>query len=190
MLWTVVLERTLESPLDYKKIKPLNSKGNQSWIFIGRTDAEAESPVLWPPDAKNLPFWKDPDAEKDWWRVEKGTAEDEIVAWHHGLDVLQYMGLQRVRHNWETELNWTELNKWMLQSTFYSHIFSFHALLKFAEIKDFSDSTTSRWRIYVRYFLVLRTLGHFPRLDSSFVANIFFALVSQSPFLQTPSCNS
>ena len=83
--WTVVLEKTLESPLDYKEIKTVNPKGNQSWIFIGRTDAEAETPIIWPPDAKNWFIWKDPDAEKDG-RQEKGTTQDEMVGWHHRLD--------------------------------------------------------------------------------------------------------
>ena len=77
--WTVVLEETLESPLDCKEIQPLNSKGNQSWIFIGRTDVEAETPILWPPDAKNWLIGKDPDAGEDWEKKEKGMAEDEIV---------------------------------------------------------------------------------------------------------------
>ena len=80
---TVVLEKTLESPLDSKEIHPVNPKGNQSWIFIGRTDAEAEIPVLWPSDVKNLLIWKDPDAGKNWRQEEKGTIEDEIVGWHH-----------------------------------------------------------------------------------------------------------
>ena len=84
--WTVVLEKTLESPLDCKEIKSVNPKGNQSWIFIGRTDAEAETPVLWPPDTKNWLIWKNPDAGKDWRQEEKGTTEDEIVGWHHWLD--------------------------------------------------------------------------------------------------------
>ena len=81
----MVLEKTLESPLDYKEIQPVHPKGNQSWIFIGRTDAEAETPVLWPPDVKNWLTVKDPDAGKDW-RWEKGTTEDEMVEWHHWLD--------------------------------------------------------------------------------------------------------
>ena len=84
--WTVVLEKTLESPLDCKEIKPVNPKGNQSWIFIGRTDAEAETPIIWPPDAKNWLIWKDPDAGKEWRWEEKGTTEDEMVGWHHRLD--------------------------------------------------------------------------------------------------------
>ena len=77
---------TLESPLDFKENKLVNSKGNQSWIFIGRTDAEAESPIPWLPDVKNWLLWKDPDARKDWRQEEKGITEDEIVGWHHQLN--------------------------------------------------------------------------------------------------------
>ena len=84
--WTVVLEKTLESPLDCKEIQPVHPKGNQPWIFIGRTDAEAETPIFWPPDAKNWLIWKDPDAGKDWRREKKGTIEDEMVGWYHWLD--------------------------------------------------------------------------------------------------------
>ena len=117
----LVLEKTLESPLDCKEIKPVNPKGNQSWIFIGRTDAEAETPILWPPD-ENWLIWKDPDAGKDWRQEEKGTTEDEMVGWHHWLNEHEFeqapgdgegqrslaccspwMGSQRVRHNWLTE---------------------------------------------------------------------------------------
>ena len=83
--WTVEMEKTLESPLDSKEIQLVHPKGNQSWIFILRTDAEAESPILWLPDAKNWLIGKDPDAGKDW-RQEKGTTEDENVGWHHRLD--------------------------------------------------------------------------------------------------------
>ena len=84
--WTVMLEKTLESLLDCKEIKPVNPKGNQHWIFIGRTDAEAEAPVLGPPDAKSWLIGKDPDAGKDWGQQEKGTTEDEMVGWHHLLN--------------------------------------------------------------------------------------------------------
>ena len=77
--WTVVLEKTVESPLDCKEIQSVSSKGNQSWIFIGRIDAEAETPILWPPDVKNWLIWKDPDAGKDWRLEEKGMTEDEMV---------------------------------------------------------------------------------------------------------------
>ena len=83
--WIVVLEKTLESPLDHKEMQPVNSKGSQSWMFISRTDVEAETPVLWPPDEKNWLTGKDPDAGKDW-RREKGTTEDEMAGWHHRLD--------------------------------------------------------------------------------------------------------
>ena len=85
-LWTVVLEKTLESPLDYKEIKPVNPKGDQSWIFIGRTDAETEAPVLWPTDVENQLTGKDPGAGKDWRQKQKGMTEDEMVGWHHQLD--------------------------------------------------------------------------------------------------------
>ena len=84
--WTVVLEKTLESPMDCTVIQPVNLKGNQSWIFIERTDVEAETPILWPADVKNWLIGKDPDARKDWRQEEKGTTEDEMVGWHHGLD--------------------------------------------------------------------------------------------------------
>ena len=83
---SVVLEKTLESPLDCKEIKPVNPKGNQPWIFIGRTDAEAEAPILWPPDVKSWLIWKDPDAGKDWGQEEKGVTEDEMAGWHHRLN--------------------------------------------------------------------------------------------------------
>ena len=119
--WTVVLEKTLQSPLDYKEIQPVHPKGNKSWVFIGRTDAEAEILILWPPDGKNWLTGKDSDVGKDWRQEEKGTTEDEMVGWHHRLDghefewtpgvgdgqggMLQSMGLQRVRYSRGTELN-------------------------------------------------------------------------------------
>ena len=119
--WIVLLERTLESPLDYKDIQPIHPKGNQSWIFIGRTDTE--TPILWPPDVKNWLTRKDPDAGKDWRQEEKGMTEDEMVGWASPIQwtwvwvssgswwwtgkpgVLQFMGSQRVEHDWD----WTEL---------------------------------------------------------------------------------
>ena len=84
--WTVVLEKTLESPLDCKEIQPIHSKGDQSWVFFGRTDVEAEPPILWPPHAKSWLTGKDPDAGRDWGQEEKGTTEDEMVGWHHWLN--------------------------------------------------------------------------------------------------------
>ena len=122
--WTAVLEKTLESALDCKEIKPVRLKVNQSWIFIGRTDAEAETPILWPPDAKNWLIGKDPNAGKDWRREEKGTTEDEMVGWHHQFDghefeqalgvgdgqgSLVYCSLWGGKESDTTEqLNWTE----------------------------------------------------------------------------------
>ena len=119
--WTVVLEKTLESPLDCKEIQPVYPKGNQSWIFIGRTDAEAETPILWPPDAKNWLIWKDPGAGKDGRQEEDNRGWDGWMAsltpwtwvwvssgdwwWTGKPGMLQSMGSQRVRHNWVTEMN-------------------------------------------------------------------------------------
>ena len=80
--WTVVLEKTLESPLDYKVIQPVHPKGDQSWVFIGRTDVDAETTIFWPPDAESWLIWRDPDVGKDWRQEEKGTTEDELVGWH------------------------------------------------------------------------------------------------------------
>ena len=81
--WIVVLEKTLESPLDCKEIQPVHPKGGQSWVFIGRTDIEAETPILWAPDVKSWLVWKDPDSGKDWGQEEKGTTKAEMVGWHH-----------------------------------------------------------------------------------------------------------
>ena len=84
--WTVVLEKTLQSPMNCKEIQPVHPKGDHSWIFTGRTDAEAETAILWPPDVKNWLIWKDPDTGKGWGQEEKGTTEDEMVGWHHWLN--------------------------------------------------------------------------------------------------------
>ena len=126
----VVLEKTLESPLDCKEIQPVHPKGDQSWVFIGITDIEAETPVLWPPDAKSWLIWKDPDAGKDWGQEEKGTTEDEMVGWHHWLDGHGFGWTPRVGDgqgglaycsSWDRKeadtigwLNWTELSNWCL----------------------------------------------------------------------------
>ena len=118
--WTVVLEKTLESPLDCK-IQPVHPKGNQSWIFIGRTDVETETPILWPPDVKNWLIRKDTDAGKDWRWEEKGTTEDEMVGWHHWLNGHELSKLQELvmdREAWraavhEVAKSQTRLNNWL-----------------------------------------------------------------------------
>ena len=122
---TVLLEKTLESPLDCKEIQPVHSEGDQPWDFFGRNDAEAETPVLWPPHAKSWLIRKDSDAGRDWGQEEKGTTKDGWMAsltqwtwvwvncgswwWTGRPGVLQFMGSQRVGHDWATELNWTEV---------------------------------------------------------------------------------
>ena len=138
--WTVVLEKTLESPLDCKEIQPVYPKGDQSWVFIGRTDAEAESPILWSPDVKNWLTRKDPDAGKDWRQEEKRTIEDEMVGWHHWLDGHEFEqapgvgdgqgGLaccspwgHRVRHDWATELFSIPMDILRMKAAYYFNLF-------------------------------------------------------------------
>ena len=125
---TVVLEETLESPLDCKEIQPVHSKGDQSWVFFGRTDAEAETPILWPPDVKSWLIGKDPDAGRDWGQEEKGTTEDEMVGWHHWLDAHGFGWTPGVGDgqgglvccsSWaHKELDMTERLNWLIQSVF------------------------------------------------------------------------
>ena len=130
--WTVVLEKTVESPLDCKEIQPVHSKGDQSWIFTGRTDAEVETPILWPADAKNLITGINPDAGKDWRREEKGTTEDEMVGWHHrmGMSLSKFWELVTDGEAWHTAIHgvaksrtwlsdWTELIGYIEEEEFW-----------------------------------------------------------------------
>ena len=138
----MVLEKTLESPLDCKEIQPVHHKADQSWVFIGRTEVEAETPILWPPDAKSWLIWKDSDADagKDWGKEEKGTTEDEMVGWHHwlnghefgwtlgvgdgqgGLACCSLWGCKEL--GMTDQLNWVYAQKWDCWS-YCSSIFSF-----------------------------------------------------------------
>ena len=121
--WTVVLEKTLESPLDSKEIQPVHPRGDQSWMFIGRTDVEAETPIHWPPDRKSWVIWKDPDAGKDWRWEEQGTTEDEMIGCCHQLNGYEWVNSERLwwtarpgllqsmgSQSWTRLSNWSELN--------------------------------------------------------------------------------
>ena len=169
--WTVVLEKTLESPLDCKEIQSVHPKGNYSWIFIGRTDVEAETPVLWPPDVKNWLIWKAPDARKDW-RQEKGTTEDKMVEWHHQLNggvwvnsvswlwtgrpgMLQSMELQGVGHNWATELNWLNFESSL-------------DILDTSHLLNISTNIFCLWLVFPLNRVLLRT-KHFYFLQDQFI---------------------
>ena len=134
--WTVVLEKTLESPLDCKKIQPVHPKGDQSWVFTGRTDAEAETPILWPPDVQSWLIWKDPEAGTDWGQEEKWMTEDEMAGWHHWLNGHGFGWILGVddgqggliccsswgckESDMPERLNWTELNLSTYLSIFQS----------------------------------------------------------------------
>ena len=152
-LWTVVLEKTLESPSDCKEIQPVHPEGDQSWVFIGRTDVEPETPILWSPDPKSWLIGKDPDAGKDWGQEEKGMTEDEIVGWHHwlsdgwtpavgdGQGGLACCGLwgrkesdMTERLNWTESVNMSSFTRYHLAAfkSGYSHLFSQQQWMKFS----------------------------------------------------------
>ena len=133
--WTVVLEKTLESPLDCKQIQPVHPKGDHSWVFIGRTDAEAETPILWPPHAKSWFIGKDPDTGRDLGQEKKGTTEDEMAGWHHRLDGYEFGWIPGVGDGqgaWRAAVHgvtksrtwlsdWTELNRIKASMNLYQH---------------------------------------------------------------------
>ena len=149
-LWTVVLEKILGSPLDCKEIQQVNPKGDQSWIFIARIDADAETPIVWPPDVKNWLIGKDPDAGKDWRQEEKEMTEDEMVGWHHWLNGHEYeqasgagdgQGSLACCSPWghkeldmTEQLNWTEQPFPFLLQYFKSVAFLFDSILDFSSL--------------------------------------------------------
>ena len=155
----MVLEKTLESPLDGKEIKPVNPKGNQPWIFIGRTDIEAEAPILWPPDAKSRLTGKDPDARKDLGQEEKMATEDETVGWHHqvnGHESEQTLEDSEVQETWRAtvhgvakSLRW--LSDWITTWTVtikkknLKSKWCYHHLIKASHNKKWQDITTNCW---------------------------------------------
>ena len=138
--WTVVLERTLESPLDCKEIQPVRPKGDQSWVFIGRTEIEAETPILWPPGVKSWLIGKDPGAGRDWGQEEKGTTEDEMVGWHHWLNGHGLGGLRELvmdREAWPAAVhgiakNRIRLSDWTEQIIYFVLTNATHYILCFA----------------------------------------------------------
>ena len=179
--WTVVLEKTLESPMDWKEIQPVHPKGNHSWIFIGRVAVEAETSILWPPDVKSWLIWKDPDAGKDWRWVQNGMTEDEKVGWHHSFSwceflvnsrswwwigkpgVLQSMGSQIVGNIWVTELNWESREIRESPSVYLSDVLIFllegliwflHPLTILVQVFAFADHTCILF-----YFFLLKLLN-------------------------------
>ena len=138
--WIMVLDKTLESPLDFKEIKLVSPKGSQSWKFVGRTDAEAETPTLWLPDEKNWLIRKDPDAGKAWRQEKKGMTEDEMLGWHHWLDGHEFeqapgvadgqeawhAAVHGVRKSWTWLSDWTELNWWGPQRVRHNWVVNTH----------------------------------------------------------------
>ena len=160
--WTVVLEKTLESPLDCKEIQPVHPKGDQSWVFIGRTDFEAGTPILWLPDAKSWLIWRDPDAWKDWKQEEKGTTEDEMVGWHHWLNGHGFWwtpgpdgqggrraAVHGITKSWTWLSNWTELKDLVVSPTFFS------LSLNFARRSSWSESQSAPGLVFADYIELL-----------------------------------
>ena len=166
--WTVVLEKTLESPLDCKEIQPIHPKGNQSWILIGRTDAEAETLKLWPPGGKTWLIWKDPNVGEDWSREEKGVTEDEMVGWHHwlnghgfgwtlevsdgqgGLPCYNSQGRKELGHDWVTKLNWISPRVWEISETVWVKRDRFQMLYLLTQISHSIQFQVASWPIGVR----------------------------------------
>ena len=186
--WPVVLEKTLESPLDCKEIQPVHPKGDQSWVFIGGPDAEAETPILWPPDAKSWLIWKDPDTGKDWGREEKETTEDEMVGWHHQLDghgfgwtpgVGDGQGGLACCGPWgRKELDTTERLNWTCVDVTYSNLMCLSFLLRKMERTIISPCTSLN---------ALVVLGASDRTKAEILGTCTKAWKSRTPMRQAGS---
>ena len=172
--WTVVVEKTLESPLDCKKIQPVHPKGDQSWVFTGRTDAEAETPILWPPDAKSWLIGKDPDAGRDWGQEEKRMIEDEMAGWHRWTwvwvnsgsgwwsgrsGVLWFVGSQRVGHDWATELK-PRSNRSIIDGSKDMSVFTSFQSLRHVWLCDSMDCSTPGLPIHHQFSELSQTHVH------------------------------
>ena len=184
--WAVVLEKTLESPLDCKEIQPVHPKGDQSWVFIGRTDAEAETPIFWPPHAKSWLTGKDPDTGRDWGQEEKGATEDEMAGGHHQLNAHEFEWTPGVgdgqgglaccdswghkKSDTTEQQNWTELN-YMWQQCF---IFTFPYHLAWGFTSSWS------WGKFVNY-----SLNKFWMQQNHFLSFLF---LKSTPALLLPTC--
>ena len=171
--WNVVLEKTPESPLDSKEIKPVNPKGNQPWILIGRTNAEAETPVLWPLDVKSQLTGKDPDAGKEWGQEEKGTTEDEMVGWHHRLNGHEF---KHALGDGEGQESLVCCSPWVAKSwTWLSHWTTTHVCSFGQEvgIKLWGGGLCallcylSKLWLQLTVLLTIKAAGHWPQLLSS-----------------------
>ena len=161
LFWNMVLEKTLEHPLDCKQIQLVYHKGNQSWIFTGRTDAEAETPILWLPDVKSWLIWKDPDAGKDWGQEEKGMIDDEMVGWHHWLNVHKFVWTPRVGDGQRVlescsscahkeldtseQLNWTEVVEYSFKFLSFFILFVFSCFVFDGQYFYFSLEDIPLW---------------------------------------------
>ena len=162
--WAVVLEKTLESPLDCKEIQPVHPKGDQSWVFIGRTDVEAETPIFWPPDAKSWLIWKHPDAGKDWKWEEKRTTEDEMIRWYHWLDACEFewtlgngdgQGGLASCNSWghkesdmTEQLNWTDLSTYLVKNLKQHPARVFYYILDLPFLLDFPGGSDGKASVY------------------------------------------
>ena len=169
-----MLEKTLESPLDCKEIQPIHPKGDQSWVFFGRTDAEAETPTLWPTNVKNWPIGKDPDAEKDWRQKEKGTTEDEMVRWHHWLN---WTWVWISSGNCDVQRSLVCCSPWGHKESDTTELLNWTDTYRL-NLKRLNYSTTTS-NLWIKFHLWSRNRRHFRDISTHFIWRFF---------LSRPSC--